>query len=65
MHAQRVRVALDTVRVCDMPRAEWGTLQDILTILQALEDLAAVLHNSSSTSEQRQLALQNFGGLFL
>jgi hypothetical protein len=45
-------------------RLAFPAYQNMNKIVQELEDLAAVLYNSSSTPEQRQLALQHFERLF-
>ena len=58
MHSVRMRSALHELQLA------FPAYQDMNEIVQELEELAAVLHNSSSTPEQRQLALQNFERLF-
>ncbi len=59
MHSVRMRSALHELQLA------FPAYQDMNEIVQELEELAAVLYNSSSTPEQRQLALQHFGELFL
>ena len=58
MHSIRMRSALHELQLA------FPAYQDMMTLVKALEDLAAVLYNSSSTPEQRQLALQHFERLF-
>ncbi len=58
MHSIRMRSALHELRLA------FPAYQNMNKIVQELEDLAAVLYNSSSTPEQRQLALQHFERLF-
>ena len=58
MHSIRMRSALHELQLA------FPAYQDMMTLVQELEDLAAVLYNSSSTPEQRQLALQHFERLF-
>lgn len=58
MHSIRMRSVLHELRLA------FPAYQDMDNLVQALEDLASVLYNSSSTPEQRQLALQHFERLF-